>query len=95
MIFDFDPKGFEWMDCNDWENSILTFVRKGTDPDDIVLVAMNFTPVPRDKYKVGVPIAGFGRKFSTVMRKSMVEVVLVMRVVLSRSRYRCMKRNNR
>jgi 1,4-alpha-glucan branching enzyme len=57
--FDFDPKGFEWMDCNDWENSILAFIRKGSDPDDLVLVACNFTPVPREKYKVGVPKDGF------------------------------------
>ncbi len=56
---DFDPKGFEWMDCNDWENSILSFVRKGKDPDEMVLVVANFTPVPREKYKVGVNIEGF------------------------------------
>lgn len=57
--FDFDPKGFEWMDCNDWENSILAFIRKGSDPDDLILVACNFTPIPREKYKVGVPKEGF------------------------------------
>ncbi len=56
--YDFDPKGFEWVDCNDWENSILTFLRKGSDPEDVVLVGCNFTPVPRDKYKVGVPFEG-------------------------------------
>ena len=36
--YDFDPKGFEWIDCNDWENSILTFIRKGSNPDDIILI---------------------------------------------------------
>jgi 1,4-alpha-glucan branching enzyme len=56
--YDFDPKGFEWIDCNDWENSILTFIRKGKSPEEVVLVVSNFTPVPRDKYKVGVPITG-------------------------------------
>jgi 1,4-alpha-glucan branching enzyme len=56
---DFDPKGFEWMDCNDWENSILSFVRKGKNPDDMILVVANFTPVAREKYKVGVNIEGF------------------------------------
>jgi len=57
--YDFNPKGFEWIDCNDWENSILSFIRKGKDPDEFVLVACNFTPVPREKYKVGVPVEGF------------------------------------
>ncbi|HEX3020723.1 MAG TPA: 1,4-alpha-glucan branching protein GlgB [Chitinispirillaceae bacterium] len=57
--YDFDPKGFEWIDCNDWENSTLTFIRKGTNPSDIVLVACNFTPVPRQAYRVGVPLAGY------------------------------------
>jgi len=56
---DFDPKGFEWMDCNDWENSILTFARKSIDSEDIALIACNFTPVPRSAYRVGVPWAGF------------------------------------
>ncbi len=57
--YDFNPKGFEWIDCNDWENSILTFIRKGSNPDDIVLVGCNFTPVPRQAYRVGVPISGY------------------------------------
>ncbi len=57
--YDFDPKGFEWIDCNDWENSILTFIRKGSNPNDIVLVGCNFTPVPRQAYRVGVPIPGY------------------------------------
>jgi 1,4-alpha-glucan branching enzyme len=59
---DFDPVGFEWIDCNDWENSILTFVRKGKDPDSMVLVGCNFTPVPRTAYRVGVPKAGFWKE---------------------------------
>ncbi len=57
--FDFDPKGFEWIDCNDWENSILTFIRKGNDPNDITLIGCNFTPVPRLAYRVGVPLPGY------------------------------------
>ncbi|HON11024.1 MAG TPA: 1,4-alpha-glucan branching protein GlgB [Chitinispirillaceae bacterium] len=56
---DFDGRGFEWMDCNDWENSVLTFVRKGNEPDQMVLVACNFTPVPRLLYRVGIPLAGY------------------------------------
>lgn len=61
-LLDFNSKGFEWIDCNDWENSILTFIRKGDDPDDVVLVACNFTPISRDAYRVGVPIAGFWKE---------------------------------
>ncbi len=57
--YDFDPRGFEWIDCNDWENSILTFIRKGSNPNDIILVGCNFTPVPRQAYRVGVPIPGY------------------------------------
>ena len=55
---DFDPSGFEWIDCNDWENSILTFLRKGKTAEEIVLVGCNFTPVSRIAYRVGVPLAG-------------------------------------
>ncbi|MCL2183404.1 MAG: 1,4-alpha-glucan branching protein GlgB [Chitinispirillia bacterium] len=57
--YDFDPKGFEWIDCNDWEQSILGFIRKGPGEYDRMLVALNFTPEPRKGYRVGVPVAGF------------------------------------
>ncbi|MBN1578260.1 MAG: 1,4-alpha-glucan branching protein GlgB [Chitinispirillaceae bacterium] len=56
---DFDPAGFEWIDCNDWENSILTFLRKGKAANEMVLVGCNFTPVPRIAYRVGVPLQGY------------------------------------
>jgi len=59
---DFDPLGFEWIDCNDWENSILTFIRKGSSPDEIVLVGCNFTPIPREAYRVGVPKNGYWKE---------------------------------
>jgi 1,4-alpha-glucan branching enzyme len=55
---DFTPDGFEWVDCNDSENSTLAFLRKGYSPDDMVLVICNFTPVPRDNYRIGVPRGG-------------------------------------
>ncbi|MFP4014720.1 MAG: 1,4-alpha-glucan branching protein GlgB [Chitinispirillaceae bacterium] len=57
--YDFDPKGFEWIDCNDWEQSVLGFIRKGPDDFDRILVMLNYTPSPRHDYKVGVPLAGF------------------------------------
>jgi 1,4-alpha-glucan branching enzyme len=59
---DFSPDGFEWIDCNDWENSAITFLRKGRSSDDLVLVAANFTPVPRHNYRIGVPRGGFWRE---------------------------------
>jgi 1,4-alpha-glucan branching enzyme len=60
--FDNDVDGFEWIDCNDNETSVLTFIRKGRSPDDVVLVACNFTPVPRTNYRVGVPRGGFWKE---------------------------------
>jgi 1,4-alpha-glucan branching enzyme len=57
--YDFDPKGFEWIDCNDWEQSILGFIRKGPDESDRMLIVLNFTPEPRKGYRIGVPIPGF------------------------------------
>jgi 1,4-alpha-glucan branching enzyme len=59
---DCDPDGFEWVDCNDSDNSILTLLRKGTNEDDVVLVACNFTPVARSKYRVGVDRGGYWRE---------------------------------
>jgi 1,4-alpha-glucan branching enzyme len=55
---DFDARGFEWVDCHDWPNSILAFLRRGSSPDDLLLVCCNFTPVPRHGYRVGVPVGG-------------------------------------
>jgi 1,4-alpha-glucan branching enzyme len=54
---DFSPGGFEWIDGNDSENSVLTYLR-WSDGERPVLVACNFTPVPRKGYRVGVPVAG-------------------------------------
>jgi 1,4-alpha-glucan branching enzyme len=55
---DFDQRGFEWIDCHDWQNSVLAFVRRAADPDDFVVVCCNFTPVPRPGYRLGVPRGG-------------------------------------
>ena len=51
--YDFEPRGFQWLRWDDAENSLLTFVRR--DDDAEVIVALNFTPVPRHGYRVGVP----------------------------------------
>jgi 1,4-alpha-glucan branching enzyme len=52
------PGGFEWIDCNDSEQSTLAFLRHGTQPDEAILVAANFTPVPRHNFRIGVPWGG-------------------------------------
>jgi 1,4-alpha-glucan branching enzyme len=59
---DFDAGGFEWVDLHDWEQSAVSFLRKGDAADDMVLVVCNFTPVPRANYRVGVPCGGFWRE---------------------------------
>jgi 1,4-alpha-glucan branching enzyme len=53
---DFNWEGFEWIDCHDAQNSVLVYLRKAG--DDFLVVALNFTPVPRDDYRIGVPAAG-------------------------------------
>ena len=59
---DSDPAGFEWIDCNDSDASVISFLRKARDPDDCVLVVGNFTPVPRYEYRLGVPQGGTWRE---------------------------------
>jgi 1,4-alpha-glucan branching enzyme len=51
-------KGFEWIDCNDSDNSILSFIRKSRNSDDFLVFACNYTPVPRLGYRLGVPKKG-------------------------------------
>jgi 1,4-alpha-glucan branching enzyme len=58
---DFDGAGFEWVDANDSEGCVLSFLRKAIDGSAVLVVA-NFTPVPRDNYMVGVPKAGQWRE---------------------------------
>ncbi|MCL5670182.1 MAG: 1,4-alpha-glucan branching protein GlgB, partial [Acidobacteria bacterium] len=56
---DSDPAGFMWIDCSDSDQSVLTFMRKGHSTDDLIVVACNFTPVPRPNYRIGVPRGGY------------------------------------
>jgi 1,4-alpha-glucan branching enzyme len=56
---DFESSGFEWIDCNDIEDSVISLLRKGRSADDTILVACNFTPATRLNYRVGVPHPGF------------------------------------
>ncbi len=55
---DFSQEGFEWIECNDTQNSVISFLRKGLD-GEFVLVVCNFTPVVHHNYRVGVPERGF------------------------------------
>jgi 1,4-alpha-glucan branching enzyme len=59
---DHDPNGFEWIDCNDNAASVVSLLRKGKSPQDVLRVVCNFTPVPRIGYRVGVPSGGFWRE---------------------------------
>jgi 1,4-alpha-glucan branching enzyme len=59
---DFDWHGFEWIDCNDADSSVLSFLRRAKDPENFLVVVANFTPVVREAYRVGVPAPGFYRE---------------------------------
>jgi 1,4-alpha-glucan branching enzyme len=59
---DFSSDGFLWVDFRDVDNSIISFLRRAQDPDDCVVVVANFTPLPREGYRVGVPGPGFYRE---------------------------------
>jgi 1,4-alpha-glucan branching enzyme len=55
---DVRPEGFEWIDCNDADASVFTFIRKGRNEDPVIMAVYNMTPVPRPNYKVGLPRDG-------------------------------------
>ncbi|WP_300023379.1 1,4-alpha-glucan branching protein GlgB [uncultured Maribacter sp.] len=54
----FSPEGFQWIDYSDHENSVLTYVRKGHDEENDLVIACNFTPIPRENYRIGNPKKG-------------------------------------
>jgi len=55
---DCETFGFEWIDANNGDQSIAAFLRKGRAKNDVVLVVMNYTPVVRNNYRIGLPIGG-------------------------------------
>jgi 1,4-alpha-glucan branching enzyme len=59
--FDFHSGGFSWIDCHDASQSVLSYQRNGLD-GSLAIVILNFTPVPREDYRIGVPKAGFYRE---------------------------------
>ena len=54
----FSHEGFEWIDHGDHENSVMSYIRKGENEEDNVVIILNLTPVPREKYRIGLPKAG-------------------------------------
>jgi 1,4-alpha-glucan branching enzyme len=58
---DFTQDGFSWVDCHDADHSTLSFLRRARDGSQ-VLAALNFTPVPRHNYRIGLPAGGMWRE---------------------------------
>jgi 1,4-alpha-glucan branching enzyme len=59
-----DPEGFAWIDCNDRDNSVISYERR--DGPDHFVVVLNFTPVPREDYRIGAPVPGrYVQRFSS------------------------------
>ncbi|AWH85820.1 1,4-alpha-glucan branching enzyme [Flavobacterium album] len=54
----FSADGFEWINYGDNENSVLSFIRKGNNPEDNLIIICNMTPVIREDYRIGIPVAG-------------------------------------
>lgn len=56
---DFDQEGFQWIDCTDNRNSVISFIRRAQDPNDFLVVICNFTPQCHYHYRIGIPEAGY------------------------------------
>ncbi len=56
---DFVAAGFEWIDCNDHEGSVISLIRRATDPAEFVVAVLNWTPIVRHGYRIGVPEPGY------------------------------------
>jgi 1,4-alpha-glucan branching enzyme len=59
---DFNSAGFEWVDCKDFQRSIISFLRRGQNQNDQLFFVCNFTPVVRQNYRVGVPLEGYWKE---------------------------------
>jgi 1,4-alpha-glucan branching enzyme len=56
---DMVAEGFRWISCDDSLNSVYAYIRQGNAKSDFLVIVVNFTPLPRYDYKIGVPTAGF------------------------------------
>ena len=59
---DCEPEGFEWIDCHDAEQSVISYIRRGKNRDQFAVIVCNFTPVVRSNYRIGVPRGGYYRE---------------------------------
>ncbi|MBW7884943.1 MAG: 1,4-alpha-glucan branching enzyme, partial [Caldilineaceae bacterium] len=59
---DYSWEGFQWIDFSDADQSVLSFQRRASNPEDMLIFVCNFTPVPREQYRVGMPIGGAYRE---------------------------------
>ncbi|MDL2226908.1 1,4-alpha-glucan branching protein GlgB, partial [Deltaproteobacteria bacterium OttesenSCG-928-M10] len=59
---DYSFQGFEWVDFRDQDSTVVSFIRRGLAPEDEILFVFNFTPVPREGYRLGVPRPGYWRE---------------------------------
>ncbi len=57
-VKDYEHEGFEWIEADDYKQSVISFTRSGKKADDLRVILCNFTPVPREDYKIGVPLEG-------------------------------------
>ncbi len=61
-LSDFDPGGFYWIDCSDHDNSVISFARRDAERVSELVVILNLTPVPRLRYRIGLPRPGKWRE---------------------------------
>jgi 1,4-alpha-glucan branching enzyme len=59
---DCEASGFQWLVADDRDNSVIAWARFGASPDEVAIMVSNFTPVPRERYRIGVPRGGFYRE---------------------------------
>jgi 1,4-alpha-glucan branching enzyme len=62
LHLDSDPAGYEWINGDDPDNSVISFLRKGSRTGEMLLIVCNFTPVPRLDYRVGAPHGGYWKE---------------------------------
>jgi 1,4-alpha-glucan branching enzyme len=55
---DCEPGGFSWIDAANGHESVLSYMRRSRDPNELTVIVCNFTPVPRHDYRIGVPRPG-------------------------------------
>jgi 1,4-alpha-glucan branching enzyme len=59
---DYDWQGFSWINANDSDNSVFSFIRRAKNSDDVLVTVCNFTPVVRERYRIGMPKGGQWRE---------------------------------